>query len=440
MKPLKFRQQQKLYYLIFGAGIFLLLVANALAWIYLQRIKTFFETDLKFRLENIAQISTQLIDAAGIGLILPDDESDFQVIYHQQLLFDIKNNNNLQDIYILSPTLEMLVDGNPELRNQISLPQIDPKLVKTALSGKVAVSELLELGEHKFLTALAPVIDLDTQITGILVIEVPAEFFIILEKFNRGLIIFSIINSILVIGIALLLFKSVKNLINLQIKIKNQEHLVNLGEMAASVAHELRNPLGIIKGANSVIQKKYGDEHEEIFSYIPVELQRLNKLISDFLSFARSKTLNIQEISLVDFIKKIKLNFSENNTIAYIWDVDKNLENIKTDPDALEQVLLNIINNSRQAVDENGRIEINVQNVDNRVVINVKDNGIGIPLENRDKIFEPFFSTKENGSGLGLAISKRLIEQLGGEIVFRISENKGTEVEITIPKKIESVK
>jgi len=440
MKPLKFRQQQKLYYLIFGAGIFLLLVANALAWIYLQRIKTFFETDLKFRLENIAQISTQLIDAAGIGLILPGDESDFQVIYHQQLLFDIKNNNNLQDIYILSPTLEMLVDGNPELRNQISLPQIDPKLVKTALSGKVAVSELLELGEHKFLTALAPVIDLDTQITGILVIEVPAEFFIILEKFNRGLIIFSIINSILVIGIALLLFKSVKNLINLQIKIKNQEHLVNLGEMAASVAHELRNPLGIIKGANSVIQKKYGDEHEEIFSYIPVELQRLNKLISDFLSFARSKTLNIQEISLVDFIKKIKLNFSENNTIAYIWDVDKNLENIKTDPDALEQVLLNIINNSRQAVDENGRIEINVQNVDNRVVINVKDNGIGIPLENRDKIFEPFFSTKENGSGLGLAISKRLIEQLGGEIVFRISENKGTEVEITIPKKIESVK
>ena len=121
-----------------------------------------------------------------------------------------------------------------------------------------------------------------------------------------------LLNTILILSVAILLFRSIRRVIHLQNLIKNQDHLVKLGEMAASVAHELRNPLGIIKGANSVILKKYANQKDEVFTYIPHELDRLNKLIEDFLSFARTKQISVQPVSLKGLLNKLKLGFSDN--------------------------------------------------------------------------------------------------------------------------------
>ena len=112
-----------------------LLLANTLAWIYLQRIKAYFNSDLKFRLENIVQISGRLIDATYLDMLVPGDENEPQIIYYQQLLFDIKEKNDLQDIYILSPAREILVDINPNFIIGETKKSNDKDLIKNAIDG-----------------------------------------------------------------------------------------------------------------------------------------------------------------------------------------------------------------------------------------------------------------------------------------------------------------
>ncbi len=429
-----FVKQQKYLFWIIGIGLIVLLLANALGWLYLQRIKSFFISDLKFRLENIANLSAELIDATDLAYLYPADKSDPQYIYYQNRLFEIKENNNLQDIYILSPTLETIIDVPTGINPEISQRSPDRQLVNQALNGQTVTGELQSLGDQRFLTAITPLIDANNMITGLLVVEVPADFFDMLDQFDRGLLIFSFLNVVLILSVAFFLFRSIRRVLNLQELVKNQEHLVQLGEMAASVAHEIRNPLGIIKGANSLIQKKYGSQQDEVFSYIPAELERLNKLIEDFLSFARSREIRIQQINLKDLITKLQLGFSEHNRLKFQHEIAEDLPFLNTDGDALEQILLNILKNSVQACSNDGKICIKCEmELKKRVKIQITDNGSGIPEKIHDRIFDPFFTTREEGSGLGLAISKRLIEQLGGSIDVESTPDQGTKVTVLLP-------
>jgi len=387
-------KQKKSLYLIIGIGLLILLIANALGWIYLQRIKSFFISDLRFRLENIGNVSARLIDAGDLTYLIPEDTTSPEYIFYQNLLFDLKENNNLQDIYLISPAMETLIDLSPDITG-IEHHQIpDKSLVEKAMSGQTIVGDIQILGDHKFLTAITPLIDTDNNITGLLVIEASAEFFDMLDQFDRGLLIFSFFNAFLILTVALYLIRSIKKILQLQNLIKNQEHLVALGEMAATVAHEVRNPLGIINGTNALIQKKYGKASDEIFTYIPAELKRLNNLIENFLTFARNRSFNYQSVDMVDLIK------------------------------------LNIINNSIQSMDE-GKIIIRCELSGHKFGIYIIDNGPGISPDVMDRIFDPFFTTREQGSGLGLAISQKLVNQLDGTLTVHSNPDKGTTV--TIP-------
>jgi len=434
MSKSEFVKQQKFLFWIIGIGLIILMLANALGWVYLQRIKSFFVSDLKFRLENISNLSAELIDATDISYLFPGDKSDPQYVYYQNRLYQIKEDNNLQDIYILSPTLETLVDLIPDVQSELSQRSPDNNLAREALNGETVTGELQTLGDHKFLTAIAPLLDSDNLITGLIVVEAPADFFDMLDQFDRGLLIFSFLNVILILSVAFFLFRSIKRVFILQNLVKNQEHLVRLGEMAASVAHEIRNPLGIIKGANSLIQKKFGSKKDEVFTYIPTELDRLNKLIEDFLSFARSREINVQQVNLKELLTKLQIGFSEYKNIEFQVNIFENMPALNTDGDALEQILLNIIKNSIQACLENGRIHIRYESGPKRtLLINISDNGPGIPDEILDRIFDPFFTTRDAGSGLGLAISKRLVEQIGGDIYVKSGDDSGTTVTVSLP-------
>ncbi len=424
-----FAKQQKSLYWIFGIGLLILLLANALGWIYLQRIKSFFVSDLRFRLENISSVSARLIDANDLAYIIPENNTSPEYIFYQNLLFELKETNNLQDVYVISPALETLIDLAPEITGIASHRLPDKSLVEIALSGRTIVGDMQTLGDHKFLTAVTPLIDIDNVIMGILVIEAPAEFFDMLDQFDRGLLIFSFLNAFLILTVALYLIRSIRKILHLQNLIKNQEHLVALGEMAATVAHEIRNPLGIIKGTNSLIQKKYGQTSDEVFSYIPAELERLNNLIENFLTFARNHSFNTKPVDIADLIKQIKVGFSEYDNIEIITELPENLPNINSDKNALEQILLNIINNSIQAM-QKGKIIIRCEFGKHTFSIHIIDDGPGIPSKIIDRVFDPFFTTRDQGSGLGLAISQKLVQQLNGTMTVQSGSDKGTTVTI----------
>jgi len=430
----KVKRQRRIAYSIFAIGLILLLLANALAWLFLLQISGFFVSDLAFRLENIAQISSKLIDPTDLMYLIPDDQSDPAMIHYQQLLAEVRKNNKLQDIYILSPAREILIEIPGDFGEAITRHDLEPYLFQQAIGGTPATSPLQTLGHHKFMTSLAPITDPNNMVAAIVVVEAPAEFFDLLERFNNGIMIFSGVSIMVIVIVALLLWRAFHRLVAIQEQMQDQEHLAKLGEMAATIAHEIRNPLSIIKGTNNLIEKKYGNPDDEFFQYIPAELARLDRLIEDFLSFARTRDPQITEVNLADLVQKVKIGFDRSPDVMFRIVIAENAKTLKTDAAMLEQILLNIITNSQQAISGEGKIEISAIAENNALRITIKDNGSGIDPVNAEHIFEPFFSTKDSGSGLGLAISRRLAERLKGSLSVTSEPGRGTTVSLYLPR------
>jgi signal transduction histidine kinase len=415
-----------------ATGIIVLLAVNLMAWIYLQQMKSFLISDLQFRLENIARMSAAIIDPEEMLHIFPEDPNDPLFIKNQLLLLDIKEANNLQDIYILNPVLGLIVDTETGLSTVPVRNALEPRLAERALRSNSGSGDIQVLGDNRFLNAVSPLVDENNLVTAILVIEARAYFFDELEKFEAGLSVFSVISLVIILGVAFLFIRALRKTVTLQVQIQNQQNLVKLGEMAASVAHELRNPLSIIQGANALIQKKYGSAKDEFFTYIPAELIRLNNLLENFLAFARSKPVEMQVVNIAELLDKISVGIHDEAAQIKL-DIQSGLPLVYTDGNILEQILLNLIQNALQSSTQNQKVKIKCRLEQHRLQFLIKDTGSGIPAQHLERVFEPFYTTREKGSGLGLAITKRLLDQLGGEIRISSRKGSGTEVYFWIP-------
>lgn len=225
-------------------------------------------------------------------------------------------------------------------------------------------------------------------------------------------------------------------------RLREAEHLSAVGQLARSIAHEIRNPLNFINLSIDHIKDYYGpikDEQSENFKNlilsIKQEIHRLDKLVNDFLDYGRPLRLNKQYINvetlLRDVIEIIKAKASSEGVV-----IEKNLDflpDIFVDSELMKTCLFNVIINAFQAMPSGGMITINTEKDDGKLVITITDTGTGVPKENISKVFEPFFSTKTTGLGLGLATTKRIIEEHGGSIEFNSIEGMGSTVIIKLP-------
>lgn len=229
-----------------------------------------------------------------------------------------------------------------------------------------------------------------------------------------------------------------------------KERLAFLGAFAANLAHEIKNPLAGIKGSAQLLARKLSDEKLiEYTSIIEKESDRLNTLVNDMLGFTRparqiKKELNIHK-AIDDVLVLLKENLED---VLLVKEYDPSIPPLKADAFGMTQVLLNIIKNAIEAAKESAgtrsvkistRVPTDFHIVDEAsdgakfVELEIKDSGPGIPEENMDKIFTPFFSTKSEGSGLGLAISYRIVQEHDGFITITANPDGGAIVCIYLP-------
>ena len=208
-----------------------------------------------------------------------------------------------------------------------------------------------------------------------------------------------------------------------------------MGEMVATISHEIRNPLGIIKGTAERLSKKYNKDQDELFGFIPEEVNRLNEILTGYLEFASLEPKRKEE-DLVSFLNKtigqIRNEFSKQNVTIEL-ETDDNLPKVKINPVGIRQVIINLLMNAKEAIAQDGHIKIKLQSQKDFVHIEIEDNGRGIKKKDLKQIFTPFFSTKPKGSGLGLYVVKKIVEEHEGSVSIQSEVGKGTKVKIKLP-------
>jgi signal transduction histidine kinase len=212
-------------------------------------------------------------------------------------------------------------------------------------------------------------------------------------------------------------------------ELARRERMAEIGNFSMMIAHELKNPLGIIKGSIDIIAKEgvKSKVRKTMIEYIQDEVRRLNRLVEDFLSFARPKPAHKSMININQVVNKmvamVPLQEFNEKEIALQVQLAADVREVNVDEHQLYQALLNVFTNAVQAIPERGEIIISTANQKGGVVIEVTDSGIGISDEEKEKVFEPFFTKKQRGTGLGLAVVKKIMDNHNGEI--RITDRRG---------------
>jgi signal transduction histidine kinase len=223
-------------------------------------------------------------------------------------------------------------------------------------------------------------------------------------------------------------------------QLRRADRLAALGQLSAGIAHEIRNPLGSIKGSIEILENEISSDNpkHEFIQIIKEETARLNSIIAEFLRFARPPKPSIESISLNNLIESTLVLFEKQETPTQVEihkHLDVRLPSINLDPDQMRQVLLNVILNSMQAMPEGGVLDVRSGLDDERLraVIEISDTGAGIDEENLERVFDPFFTTKPQGTGLGLAISHQLVQNHNGKISVRNNPDRGATFRIELP-------
>ena len=236
-----------------------------------------------------------------------------------------------------------------------------------------------------------------------------------------------------------LIFEDVTREIKMENEFRRMGELAAIGQLAASIAHELRNPLSSIKGAAQFLQKEYED-HSAIVEFLGIiidEVNGLNKLTTEFLDFARPMQLELKPTSVNTVIDKtlqlMSVHITDNNVVVR-ENLDESVPEVQADEDQLQQVLRNIIINALQAMPSGGVLTLETGRTPlGGAYMSITDTGSGIPRDKLDRIFLPFVTTKTKGTGLGLSVVQKIVENHGGRIEVSSEVDKGSTFTMLLP-------
>jgi signal transduction histidine kinase len=300
---------------------------------------------------------------------------------------------------------------------------------------------------------LARIIALEEQLAGILR-ESVAEF---LDEVRDGLSLRqALIVGLLATLLALLVWLAVvvyrgmiaplrMRLIEADTTIEQSEKLAALGVLAAGIAHEIRNPLTAIKARLFTHRKQLtkGTPAYENTEIIGREIDRLERIVREFLLFARPTEPRLDDLPAGELLGEVRdLLAGDLARHAIELRVDEQpAVRVRADRQHLQQVLINLVRNAADSIGENGRVLLRVRRarvplrgtVRDAAILEVEDNGKGIPREAQERLFEPFFTTKPNGTGLGLSIAVRIVEKHGGALRYQTQPGRGTTFGVVLP-------
>jgi signal transduction histidine kinase len=423
----------------FLLGLFLLLlllVLNTSLFLTYRQVRGTIEEELSHRLLGIASTAAAGISPAAFEDLCGDPSGPAHRPL-RALLQRVRQDTDLGEIYLFDTSRRQLLDADLDRPAGYENPALELHFgaATAALAGVAATSELYRVGQVYLKTAFAPVIDQNGEVLGAIGVEGGSGFFRGLWRLRRQVLLSGAVGIAAVLALALFFGRLLRSQAIAERALRETSALAAAGELAAILAHEIRNPLAIISARAERVQSKIeggkpAGEVLEWFAAIPREVERLNRVLTQYLSFARPADLATEAAEIgptLDAALSLLAGDLARKGIALVReDAQAAGARVAMAPAALHQVLLNLLLNARDAMPDGGQIEIGARRGANWLTLRIADTGMGMSREQLRNAFKPFYTSKSRGSGLGLSVVRSMLDLYGGRVDVASQVGRGT--------------
>jgi len=381
-----------------------------------------------------AQVAPETVAEARTG----GDESGGYLAIQVQLL-TLRNAAGLDNVSLIDGSRATLVDVRaPEVTERLpsALDSLARPALARALAGTAAVSTEYLTGGHRLRAAIAPVRD-GNAVTAAVAVEAEPAYAPTLDSLARRLTLIALLSIAAIVLFAALIVRAAISAARLEQRLSRAENLAAMGRLTATLAHEIKNPLAIIRG--SAERLRGGDaETQRMAQFVIEEVDRLSRTVGRYLQFARGGE---QDVGRGDAIAALDqtLALLEGELAARNITVERfrgagDSATVRLDPESLKQVYLNLLLNAADASPSGGRLEVRDRAEPGRYEVEITDHGRGIAPEMLARLGSPFLTTKAQGSGLGLFLTRRLVQSSGGDLVIKSEVGSGTTCVVKLPR------
>lgn len=451
MAPERLSSRSRLLWtLLFLAA--LLLLVNGTVIYAIQTAHHFLDEELGKRFEATAHIAGLLITPDQLVALFPDTSDSLGVNFDAEMdaveaedqvreeWRRLAGGAGASNILLVGSDYHVVLALRESAAAASDRATLDDAAFARALIGEAAHSRLFEEGNTYLKSGYAPLTQYDGRIAGVVVVEGGTGAFQPLEMVRASLYGAAFLASILVVLVGLGYVRTQARLVRVEEGMRHADLLATVGQVAAGVAHEIRNPLTVLRGVSSRLQKLDQlppQERKDLLGMIDEEVHRMGDVVQNFLDLSRrsdakptvfplrpilERSLDILRVELTRCKISAKLRWEADDVVA-----------VRGRPQALHHLFLNLALNARDAMPQGGELTVLVQSRKSDLRICFQDSGPGIPASLRSKIFEPFFTTRAEGTGLGLAFVERIVSEHGGSVTVGTSPTGGGQFEIRLP-------
>lgn len=415
----------------------LVVVVAALVLLY-QGARDRLDESLGQRLAAIAVTATELVDAQQALDWSLDPEEPIEYLWLVTRLEEIQRANALAEVSLCDAQGFVLVSASQRLeRGELNtFWELDRTAVDLALSGFPASSRLYQSGALYQKSAHAPVLDENGEVVAVITAEAAVDFFDTLATLREGAAwTGGIVISFLVLsGLALIRLQRAQT--RYRARLAEQENLAAMGRMTAGIAHEIRNPLGVIRGTGQHLQNRLRNAgiDDPVADFIPEEIDRLDRILSSYLALGSDAGVEPERLDLADVVQRtVKLMAADLEQFGVTVALELDELCVLADRHRLQQVLMNLLLNARDAMPDGGTATIRGAVRAGHAILTITDEGQGIDGD-PESLFTAFETTKEKGSGLGLAVSRQIVEAHGGTLAIESrTDRAGAVVTLILP-------
>jgi signal transduction histidine kinase len=414
-----------------------LVVLNVTTLTLYRRARTHLDNELGERLRTVATGLAHVVeytasDSLGIDMLQADAYN---------ALYLAREENALSNIVVLTPSGTTMVDlaGYSQPGEPNPFVDLDYSAVTLARSGIPSYTNLYRSGGVYMKSAYAPIAPNSGDVVAILGVEAGAGFFTQLRQLTTLIVLITALGVTVVIVLGLLFYAQTRSLDRAEAAVVRKDNLATMGRMVANIAHEIRNPLSVIRTSSERLRRKYKDD-DDAFSYISEEVDELNRILTGYLQFAQSQTAEFSPQPARKIISRCLLSVQPDVAQKRLEVVEKLPADevyVNGDENRIRQAVLNVLLNAVQAAEKEGRVEVALAANDAHVEVVVSDDGPGIDAKLLSEVTKPFFTTKADGSGLGLNIAQTIVEEHDGSLDIQSRPGEGTRVTMTFPRWVE---